>query len=453
MIQLLPQLASNNSTWTVAIFLILPLVGNLFDIPPERQWETYLQWSKQFNSDIIHLNAAGTAHLPMLMLMGWDFGIGFMKYGDRWRAHRRILHEAFNIAAVKQFQPQELAATHRLLRRILQDPRDIMDHFRHMSGALMMDVTYGIDVRSSDDQYISIAEEAMHGLSVASIPGAFLVDTIHALKYVPDWVPAAGFNLKAKAWRKVTRALQEVPFTETKRNIAMGAARTSFTSLNLRSLEELKGSDKATQEAVVKAAAANMYAAVVGAGQLPDFTDEAALPYVSAIVKEALRWKNVTPIDWWGISNGGMILGDNYHHFARFKLADLSREHTDLMDVAITRFAETLCEEDCNRTAVMAEYGITGASQAREELYRFKYTINVDGTTFSGRYLGLLRSGSLVFKIAWANTHPDEARLIQQRGMEVARCVLTDDQNDCYFFVVLLEWARLQDYARGRPSL
>jgi cytochrome P450 len=108
----------------------------------------------------------------------------------------------------------------------------------------------------------------------------------------------------------------------------MGAARTSFTSLNLRSLEELKGSDKATQEAVVKAAAANMYAAgadttvsalgtfvlgmlanpeaqrkaqaeidsVVGAGQLPDFTDEAALPYVSAIVKEALRWKNVTPI-------------------------------------------------------------------------------------------------------------------------------------------------------------
>ncbi|KAJ7666370.1 glycosyl transferase family 90-domain-containing protein [Mycena rosella] len=181
-----------------------------------------------------------------------------------------------------------------------------------------------------------------------------------------------------------------------------------------------------------------------------------------------------------GMSNGGMILGDNYHHFARFKLADLAREHPDLMDVAITRFAETLCEEDCNRTAVMAEYGITGASQSREELYRFKYAIDVDGTTFSGRYLGLLRSGSLVFKstvfeeyfnnwlrpfehyvpvkadlsdlvqqIAWANTHPEEARLIQQRGMEVARRVLTDDQNDCYFFAVLLEWARLQDYARG----
>ncbi|KAJ6580662.1 cytochrome P450 [Mycena capillaripes] len=35
---------------------------------------------------------------------------------------------------------------------------------------------------------------------------------------------------------------------------------------------------------------------VIGAGQLPDFVNEEALPYVTAIVKEVLRWKNVTPI-------------------------------------------------------------------------------------------------------------------------------------------------------------
>ncbi|KAJ6532869.1 glycosyl transferase family 90-domain-containing protein [Mycena vulgaris] len=194
-----------------------------------------------------------------------------------------------------------------------------------------------------------------------------------------------------------------------------------------------------------------------------------------------IPWESKLPkIYWRGMSNGGMILGDNYHHFARFKLADLAREHSDLMDVAITRFAETLCEQDCDRAAVMAEYNITDASQPREELYRYKYAIDVDGTTFSGRYLGLLRSGSLVFKstvfeeyfndwlrpfehyvpvkadlsdlvqqIEWANAHPDEARLIQQKGLEFARRVLTDDQNDCYFFAVLLEWARLQDYVRG----
>jgi phosphoribulokinase len=99
------------------------------------------------------------------------------------------------------------------------------------------------------------------------------------------------------------------------------------------------------------------------------------------------------------MSNGGMIIGDNYHHFARFKLIDVGRTRPDLMDVAITTFAETLCEEGCDREAVMAEYGITGVGQPREDIYGYKYAVDVDGTTFSGRFLGLLRSGSLVFKV------------------------------------------------------
>ncbi|KAJ6536919.1 glycosyl transferase family 90-domain-containing protein [Mycena capillaripes] len=184
--------------------------------------------------------------------------------------------------------------------------------------------------------------------------------------------------------------------------------------------------------------------------------------------------------DWRGMSNGGMIIRNNYHQFARFKLVDIGRNNLDLMDVAITTFAETLCGEECDREAVVAEYSITGARQPRESLYHYKYAIDVDGTTFSGRFLGLLRSGSLVFKstifeeyfnswlrpfehyvpvlpdlsdlvqkIQWANSNPEEARLIQQRGLEVARRIITDDQNDCYLFGVLIEWAELQGNGRG----
>ena len=35
---------------------------------------------------------------------------------------------------------------------------------------------------------------------------------------------------------------------------------------------------------------------VVGRGSLPDFNDEEAMPYIAAVVKEVLRWRNVTPI-------------------------------------------------------------------------------------------------------------------------------------------------------------
>ncbi|KAF4577363.1 hypothetical protein EYR36_005351 [Pleurotus pulmonarius] len=42
-----------------------PIVGNLFDMPSERQWEKYFEWSKKYNSDIIYLNVLGS---PIVVL-------------------------------------------------------------------------------------------------------------------------------------------------------------------------------------------------------------------------------------------------------------------------------------------------------------------------------------------------------------------------------------------------
>ncbi|KAJ7730012.1 hypothetical protein DFH07DRAFT_756524 [Mycena maculata] len=39
----------------------LPLVGNMFEMPAAFQWELYPRWSKEYNSDIIHLDVAGTS--------------------------------------------------------------------------------------------------------------------------------------------------------------------------------------------------------------------------------------------------------------------------------------------------------------------------------------------------------------------------------------------------------
>jgi hypothetical protein len=112
-----------------------------------------------------------------------------------------------------------------------------------MAAAVIMDIAYGIQVRTSDDPYVKLAKDAVHGLSVATLPGRFLVvsssnfkysdaltkvvsflqDTIPALKYVPSWVPGAGFQSEAKIWRKAARDLLEVPFAQAKRNIVCSA--------------------------------------------------------------------------------------------------------------------------------------------------------------------------------------------------------------------------------------
>jgi hypothetical protein len=47
----------------------------------------------------------------------------------------------------------------------------------------------------------------------------------------------------------------------------------------------------------------------------------------------------------------------------------------------------------------------------------------------------------LVDRIEWARA---ETQHIQTMGKEFAERVIADVQNDCYWFLVLLEWARLQ---------
>ncbi|KAF7344046.1 CAP10 domain-containing protein [Mycena venus] len=193
-----------------------------------------------------------------------------------------------------------------------------------------------------------------------------------------------------------------------------------------------------------------------------------------------IPWDKKQPkIYWRGTASGGTIVGNNYLNFTRFRLMDMGRQHPDLMDVRIATFDPIYCPRPCDREALMAEYNITEKKDPREHEYDFKYLLDVDGAAFSGRFLGLMRSGSLVFKstifeefftgwlrpfehyvpvlpdlsdliekIEWANANPNEAWLIQQRGLETARRVLTDDQNDCYLYAALVEWAQLVDYSR-----
>ncbi|KAJ7731625.1 cytochrome P450 [Mycena metata] len=332
----------------------LPLVGNLFDLPSTFEWETFKAWSQEFNSDIIHLDLAGTSvvvlcsfeatdallekrssiysdrsHLPMLVdLMGWDFHLAMMKYGSKWRAHRRLFGQGLSSTNSQKFRPRELAASHGLLHRLLHSPAGFRGHIKQMAGEVIAGVAYGIDVLPARDPYLSLAEQAVESGAEASIPGRFLVDVFPLLKYIPSWFPGAEFKRKAKEWRKISHALQEVPFAEVKRQVAAGTAPHSFAQECLEILNDSEPNGTYFQEDTIKGTAAAMYVAgsdttvtvlvtlflamlanpeaqkraqmeidsVTGGTRLPDFGDEEALPYLSALVKELLRWKTVTPI-------------------------------------------------------------------------------------------------------------------------------------------------------------
>jgi hypothetical protein len=78
-------------------------------------------------------------------------------------------------------------------------------------------MTYSISVRPYNDPYIAIAEEAIASLAELLIAGAFLVDIIPILKYVPAWFPGAKFKRKAAMMRTHSEKMRKAPFEATKK--------------------------------------------------------------------------------------------------------------------------------------------------------------------------------------------------------------------------------------------
>ena len=82
-------------------------------------------------------------------------------------------------------------------------------------GSTILSMTYSINVRPYNDPYVKTAEEAMRAISEVLIPGAFLVDIIPILKFVPEWFPGAEFQIKAAALRKHAAKNRNTTFAAT----------------------------------------------------------------------------------------------------------------------------------------------------------------------------------------------------------------------------------------------
>ena len=149
-----------------------------------------------------------------------------------------------------------------------------------MAGSTILDIAYGLDIRTWDDPYLMRAEECLHLIAKAGNPGAFLVDILPActpphsilsgfpelflalVKYVPEWMPGASFKRKAREWRGVAERFYTIPFDFVKQSMANGTAKSSFASLALRDITE--NDDRDYQEELIKCLGGTMYSGVWG---------------------------------------------------------------------------------------------------------------------------------------------------------------------------------------------
>jgi len=123
----------------------------------------------------------------------------------------------------------------RFLGQLLQKPNGFLQHGRtyvlftislvnrpfiffclSLVGSTTLSMTYGINIRPYNDPFIAIAEKAVGAVAELVIAGAFFVDILPILKYVPDWFLGAKFQRKAAMMRTHSEKIRNATFAATK---------------------------------------------------------------------------------------------------------------------------------------------------------------------------------------------------------------------------------------------
>ncbi|KAF5702563.1 cytochrome P450 monooxygenase [Fusarium globosum] len=250
------------------------LLGHFRVIPKENAAAVYAKWSKEYNSDIIHVRSLGRS---TVVLNSADVA-------------RDILDKkGANFCDRPQFTLLEVLAV-----------------------AIVLQVSYGTQVLEDDDPYIQIANDAMYATGNGGVPANSIVDLVPFVRYLPDCIVRDWSLRFARQWRWAIKKLHDIPFAAAQAEYdkesrgqeqqwslddIKGAAGAVFIAgadttwatcvifiLNMVLHPEIQ--DKAQQELDT----------VIGFDKLPDFSDRPALVYIEHVVQEIYRWSPLAPL-------------------------------------------------------------------------------------------------------------------------------------------------------------
>ncbi|UKZ55091.1 hypothetical protein TrVGV298_008908 [Trichoderma virens] len=334
----------------------IPILGNIRDVPSPKvpEFEHWLTFKDKYGpissmtvlgktQIIIHdkeaiiellekssLNTSSRPHMNFMSLCGYDRWPSVMPYNSRHRLYRKLIHQQLgtNLLSAQYTDIQDVESK-RFLLRVLMDPLHLFKHVKIEAASIILKLTYGYSTELyKPDPLVELIQQVLLHASAVIMPFTWAVDSFPFLSYLPEWFPGAGFKRTVREWRALLDASAEIPYNFTKEQMQKASYQSSYTSKLISTLgKDGREVDEETADAI-RWTAGMMFAAgaettvaaiqafilgmvlhpdvqqkaqeeidkVVGPDRLPEASDKENLPYISGVVKEALRFFPVTPM-------------------------------------------------------------------------------------------------------------------------------------------------------------
>ncbi|KAF9890487.1 hypothetical protein FE257_005892 [Aspergillus nanangensis] len=317
----------------------LPLIGNIYQAPQVLPWRTFDEWSKRYGpimsaqfgrQTMIFITDAAIARelldkrgsiygdRPRMVMAGENLTKGMhimlRQYDDRFRLHQRMEAPVLSPRASSTYYPIQDLESKQLLHELLSS-NDYVRHFERYSVSVLYALAYGFRCERGDEEEMNSAREVLHNFGMAARVGTWIVDAIPALNILPmcvsPWKKTAErlFQIEAKLhMRNMTRAKTNKAWNWTKEFSTSKQAQVMSPLELAYDLGILADAGMETTSAVMQifvlAALAYPYfiktaqeelERIVGPDRLPNLHDLENLPYIAAVVEEALQWRPMAP--------------------------------------------------------------------------------------------------------------------------------------------------------------
>ncbi|TFK98708.1 cytochrome P450 [Pterulicium gracile] len=299
--------------------------------------------SRAVAEDLLNKRSANYSDRPFPMmagtLMNRSKSMFYISYNERCKTYRRLMQQSFNKSAAQDYWGVQEHEARVFVDNLVQSPErlvqllrrggNLMSDVARNAAAIIMRIGYGYDVKSDDDHFVTIAEEALRVGSAAGAPGKWMVDSLPWLRFVPEWVPGAAFKRRAREWSKKLYDQSLEPHDFVKKQIVQGIAPPSFTAQLLQPSDGSKVD--AERDDIILWTAGALYAAgadtVVSAvksfffcmmmnpelqlraqkevdafiateHRLPNLQDRerGILSFITCMIQETLRWHPASPM-------------------------------------------------------------------------------------------------------------------------------------------------------------
>ncbi|KAJ1302234.1 hypothetical protein OPQ81_001055 [Rhizoctonia solani] len=279
--------------------------------------------------ELLEKRAADTSDRPRNVfvreLMGWNTSTVLHKHDYRHRQLRKTMALVLQQSQARTYSTLHSSNLLQFLRALSKTPDNYMNHIDDSASRFIMNLAYGHEI-IEDDPLV----EAVRAGQIYMEDGLAThrwVNSLPFLRHYPTWAPGGEFQKVAREGLRRRLEFANIPFDTVMNGIRKNEiVKPSFTS---RLLEQ-KGGVNASEEDVdlIKWSAAALFGGgtattvsilatlifclvlhpeitkkaqeeidrVIGRDRLPTVQDRGSLPYVEAVLQEAMRYYPVVPL-------------------------------------------------------------------------------------------------------------------------------------------------------------